>query len=92
MKVQLVNLFDRSVISIDAELPYCRATRQLGLNKFLYETSERGLQLRGAQIFYTDFANKLNVFLGIYPFEAEATVGFETVVNGCIQLSYKIEV
>ena len=52
-------------------------------------TCERGILWRGSQIFHVDIVNRINAFLGIYPFEEEVSLGLEAVINGCIQLSFK---
>lgn len=47
------------------------------------------MPLYGAQIFCVDFANRMNRFLGVYPFEREIRVGSDAVVNRSLQIIVK---
>ena len=47
------------------------------------------MPLYGAQLFYADFANRTNRFLGIFPFEGEVRINYESIINGSIQIIVK---
>jgi hypothetical protein len=47
------------------------------------------MPLYGAQLFYADFANRTNRFLGIFPFEREVRINYESIINGSIQIIVK---
>lgn len=49
-------------------LPVHPANREIILNSALEDAFSRGLNLTNAQIFLADFVNKVNVFLGVFPF------------------------
>lgn len=42
---------------------------------------ERGLPLQNGQLFQVDYLNRMNVFLGVYPFNQEIKISLEVLLH-----------
>jgi hypothetical protein len=82
--------------SFNVQVPYLAASREINISKAISNictagtlNPHSGLNLTDCHIFYLDFARKLYVHLGLFPFRQEVYLKYELFLDTSIKIRFR---